>query len=77
MKEEVVLEQERARVSVVNGEERGRESQGTFTDDEVLARLAMARRQRTSRWRRVHERRGCRVCTGEGKGCVRDLAQLL
>jgi hypothetical protein len=34
---EVVLERERARVSDVNGEERGRESQGTFTGDEELA----------------------------------------
>jgi hypothetical protein len=64
--EEVVLEQERARVSDVNGEERGRESQGTFTGDEEPARPANgpAARDftavacaREERMQGVHERR--------------------
>jgi hypothetical protein len=53
---EGALEQERARVSDVSGEEKGRERvRGPFTGDEELARPAMAQQQGTSQRRHVRK----------------------
>jgi hypothetical protein len=67
---------EESSVSIEHEEEEVRETQRHFTGDEELQRPTMADGRKFLR-RLARERRGCRACTGEGKGCARTQARVL